>query len=159
MIGQSEDTYDLNIPFAKLTSLGDISPYLANATFIQFASNLFDGKYVDKNIENVTDFDRFYNLDTDKNGKFQGYIFAKELPENNHKLMNNVLRTNVKSTFLKANENKVYEVYKYYFGWFECAVEQTQRFRVSQIMISINNVKLYQISKYLLFVMAAYFFK
>ena len=84
--------------------------------FLQFVSNLFDGKYVDKNIVKVADFDRFYNLDADKTGKFQAYIFAKELPENNNKLINNVLRTNVKSTFLKANENKVGEVYKYYFG-------------------------------------------
>ena len=126
--------------------------------FLQFASNLFDGKYVDKNIVKVADFDRLYNLDADKTGKFQGYIFAEELPENNNKLLNDVLRTNVKSTFFRANENKVGEVYKYYFGWFECGGDQKQRFRVSQIMISVNNGKLYQISKYLLFVMAALLF-
>ena len=40
--------------------------------FLQFASNLFDGKYVDKNIVKVADFDRLYNLDADKTGKFQG---------------------------------------------------------------------------------------
>ena len=154
----SEDSYDLNIPFVKLASVGDISPFLANATFIKFAENLFDGVYVDKNLVKVNDFDRFYNLDEYKTGSFQGYTFAKELPEGNNKIIDNVLRTSVSSTFLKANENKVGEVYKYYFGWFECGGDQKQRFRVSQIMISVNNGKLYQISKYLLFVMAALLF-
>ena len=154
----SEDEYDLNIPFVRLTSLGDISPFLANATFIKFAKNIFNGVYVDNNIVEVEDFDRFYNLDADKTGTFQGYTFAKELPEGDNKLLQNVLRTSVKSTFLKANENNVGEAYKYYFGWFECGGNKKQRFRVSQIMISINNGKLYQISKYLLFVMAALLF-
>ena len=116
----SEDEYDLNIPFVRLTSLGDISPFLANATFIKFAKNIFNGVYVDNNIVEVEDFDRFYNLDADKTGTFQGYTFAKELPEGDNKLLQNVLRTSVKSTFLKANENNVGEAYKYYFGWFEC---------------------------------------
>ena len=125
--------------------------------FLQFASNLFDGKYVDKNLVGIDDYDAFYNYE-DKSLIYQGYPVAKEIPEGECKLINNVLRTSIKSTFIKANENKVGEVYKYYFGWFECAVVQTQRFRVSQIMISINNGKLYQISKYLLFVMAALLF-
>jgi hypothetical protein len=154
----SEDSYDLNIPFVRLSSLGDISPFLANATFIKFAKKIFNGVYVDNNIVEVEDFDRFYNLDANKTGTFQGYTFAKELPEGDNTLLNNVLRTSVKSTFLKANENKVGEAYKYYFGWFECGGDKKQRFRVSEIMISINNGKLYQISKYLLFVMAALLF-
>ena len=154
----SEDEYDLNIPFVRLSSLGDISPFLANATFIKFAKNIFNGVYVDKNLVEVNDFDRFYNLDADKTGSFQGYIFAKELPEGNNKIIDNVLRTSVSSTFLKANEKNVDKVFKYYFGWFECGGDQKQRFRVSQIMISVNNGKLYQISKYLLFVMAALLF-
>ena len=131
---------------------------MVNATFIKFAKNLFDGVYVDKNLVEVNDFDRFYNLDADKTGSFQGYTFAKELPEGNNKIIDNVLRTSVSSTFLKANEKNVGEVFKYYFGWFECGGDQKQRFRVSQIMISVNNGKLYQISKYLLFVMAALLF-
>ena len=131
---------------------------MANATFIKFAKNIFNGVYVDNNIVEVEDFDRFYNLDADKTGTFQGYTFAKELPEGDNTLLNNVLRTSVKSTFLKANENKVGEAYKYYFGWFECGGDYQQRFKISPIMISINNGKLYQISKYLLFVMAALLF-
>ena len=126
----SEDSYDLNIPFVKLVSVGDISPFLVNATFIKFAKNLFDGVYVDKNLVEVNDFDRFYNLDKDKTGYFQGYIFAKELPEGNNKIIDNVLRTSVSSTFLKANENKVGEVYKYYFGWFECGGDQKRIFKI-----------------------------
>ena len=44
---------------------------------IKFAENLFDGVYVDNNIVEVKDFDRFYNLDEKKTGSFQNYIFVK----------------------------------------------------------------------------------
>ena len=152
----SEDSYDLNIPFTKLGKVGDISPFLVNATFVEF-SKKSNGKYVENNLVEIEDYDAFYNYNK-KELKFQGYPVAKEIPEGECKLINNVLRTSIKSTFIKANENKVGEAYKYYFGWFECGGNKKQRFRVSQIMISINNGKLYQISKYLLFVMAALLF-
>ena len=48
------------------------------------------------------------NLNEDENIVFENFKKILEI--------NNVLRTNVKSTFLKTNENKVGEVYKYYFG-------------------------------------------
>ena len=156
----SEDSYDLNIPFTKLKKVGDISPFLVNATFIQFAKTSTDEvfkKYVDKNLVGIDDYDTFYNYEN-KILLYQGYPVAKEIPEGECKLIDNVLRTSISPAFLKANANKVDEVFKYYFGWFECGGEYQQRFRVSQILISINNGKLYQISKYLLFVMAALLF-
>jgi len=152
----SEDSYDLNIPFVNLGKVGDISPFLVNATFVEFAKKS-NGKYVENNLVEIEDYDAFYNYN-DKELKFQGYPVAKEIPEGECTLINNVIRTNIKSTFLKANENKVGEAYKYYFGWFECGGDYQQRFKISPIMISINNGKLYQISKYLLFVMAALLF-
>ena len=152
----SEDEYDLNIPFTKLGKVGDISPFLVNATFVEF-SKKSNGKYVENNLVEIEDYDAFYNYNK-KELKFQGYPVAKEIPEGECKLINNVLRTSIKSTFIKANENKVGEAYKYYFGWFECGGDYQQRFKISPIMISINNGKLYQISKYLLFVMAALLF-
>ena len=153
----SEDSYDLNIPFVNLANIGDISPFFANATFVKFASNLFEGKYINNGITEIAEYDRFYNYEN-LEAKFQGYKIATEIKEEDCILNNNVLRTNINSTFLQANSKKVGEVYKYYFGWFECAGNQQQRIRYSDILISVNNGKLYQISKYLLFIVAALLF-
>ena len=159
-----EDSYDINIPFVNLASIGDISPFFVNATFVKFAGNLFDGVYVDNGITNINQYDLFYNYENAQNtedkleGSFQGRRFAVEIPEGECILNNNVLRTNINSTFLPANSKKVGEVFKYYFGWFECAGNQLQRIKYSEILISVNNGKLYQISKYLLFIIAALLF-
>ena len=120
--------------------------------------------YYDNAITDVNQYDLFYNyenadnLKAEKEGTFQGRRFAVEIPEADCILNNNVLRTNINSTFLSANSKKVGEVYKYYFGWFECAGNQKQRIKFSEILISVNNGKLYQISKYLLFIIAALLF-
>ena len=157
-----EDSYDINIPFVNLASIGDISPFFVNATFVKYMSN--SDTYYDNAITDVNQYDLFYNyenadnLAAEKEGTFQGRRFAIEIPEADCILNNNVLRTNINSTFLSANSNKVGEVYKYYFGWFECAGNQKQRIKFSEILISVNNGKLYQISKYLLFIIAALLF-
>ena len=157
-----EDSYDINIPFVNLASIGDISPFFVNATFVKYMSN--SNVYYDNAITDVNQYDLFYNYENQKNiddgleGTFQGRRFAVEIPEADCILNNNVLRTNINSTFLSANSKKVGEVYKYYFGWFECAGNQKQRIKFSEILISVNNGKLYQISKYLLFIIAALLF-
>jgi len=154
----SEDSYDINIPFVNLASIGDISPFFVNATFVKFASNLFDGDYEDNKILTETQFNDFYNVAEDEEKLFQNYKYAVEIKEEDCILNNNVLRTNINSTFLQANKNKVGEVYKYYFGWLECAGNAQARLKYSDILISVNNGKLYQISKYLLFIVAALLF-
>ena len=148
-----EDSYDINIPFVNLASIGDISPFFVNATFVKYMSN--SDVYVNNGITTNEQYDLFYNR---LEGTFQGRRFAVEIPEADCILNNNVLRTNINSTFLSANSKKVGEVYKYYFGWFECAGNQKQRIKFSEILISVNNGKLYQISKYLLFIIAALLF-
>ena len=152
----SEDEYDLNIPFTKLGKVGDISPFLVNATFVEF-SKKSNGKYVENNLVEIEDYDAFYNYNK-KELKFQGYPVAKEIPEGECKLIDNVLRTSINPAFLKANANKVDEVFKYYFGWFECGGEYQQRLKISQIMNSIINGKLYKFNKYILFIMTALIF-
>ena len=147
-----EDSYDINIPFVNLASIGDISPFFVNATFVKYMSN--SDVYVNNGITTNEQYDLFYNKNGGLEGTFQGRRFAVEIPEVDCILNNNVLRTNINSTFLSANSKKVGEVYKYYFGWFECAGNQKQRIKFSEILISVNNGKLYQISKYLLFIIA-----
>jgi hypothetical protein len=151
-----EDSYDINIPFVNLAGIGDISPFFVNATFVKYMSN--SDVYVNNGITTNEQYDLFYNKNGGLEGTFQGRRFAVEIPEADCILNNNVLRTNINSTFLSANSKKVGEVYKYYFGWFECAGNQKQRIKFSEILISVNNGKLYQISKYLLFIIAALLF-
>ena len=151
-----EDSYDINIPFVNLASIGDISPFFVNATFVKYMSN--SDVYVNNGITTNEQYDLFYNKNGGLEGTFQGRRFAVEIPEVDCILNNNVLRTNINSTFLSANSKKVGEVYKYYFGWFECAGNEKQRIKFSEILISVNNGKLYQISKYLLFIIAALLF-
>ena len=137
----SEDEYELNIPFTELKAKKEITPFLVNATVVAFYNDNLSK--VDLDDEATSIFD-----DT-----FHGYKYVKVIPDERYSINGNVLRANIKSTDIKANENKVGEVYKYYFGWEECADSGT-RYRTSNILVSVNNGKFYQISKYLLFVIA-----
>ena len=137
----SEDEYELNIPFTELKAKKEITPFLVNATVVAFYND--DLSKVDLDDEANSIFD-----DT-----FHGYKYVKVIPDERYSINGNVLRANIKSTDIKANENKVGEVYKYYFGWEECADSGT-RYRTSNILVSVNNGKFYQISKYLLFVIS-----
>ena len=137
----SEDEYELNIPFTELKSESEITPFLVNATIVKKFKNLNDKEIM----SNATDiFD----------DKFQNYLYAYKIADDKFIIHNNVLRANIKSTDLKANENDVGETFKYYFGWRECNASAETTYRVSEIYVNVNNGKLYQISKYLLFVIA-----
>lgn len=139
----SEDEYELNIPFTELKSESEITPFLVNATII---------KYYGDDLEKVDLNDNAANIFEDT---FQGYFYAKKISDDKFIVHNNVLRANIKSTDFPANANKVGETYKYYFGWCECkASSDSSRYRVSHIYVNVNNGKFYQISKYLLFVIA-----
>ena len=137
----SEDEYELNIPFTELKSESEITPFLVNATIVKIF-----GESLEKDL--ITGATNIFD------DKFQGYLYAKIISDDKFIIHNNVLRANIKSTDLKANENNVGETFKYYFGWCECSASAEARYRVSQIYVNVNNGKLYQISKYLLFVIA-----
>ena len=137
----SEDEYELNIPFTELKSESEITPFLVNATIVKIF-----GESLEKDLN-----DGATNIFDDK---FQGYLYAYAIEDDKFIIHNNVLRANIKSTDLKANKNNVGETFKYYFGWCECSASAETRYRVSQIYVNVNNGKFYQISKYLLFVIA-----
>ena len=131
----SEDEYELNVPFTELKSKDEIIPFLVKATVV---------KYGLSNIIVPNDANHLTNT-------FQGYKYVNVIPDERYSIHKNVLRANIKSTDIKANENNVGEVYKYYFGWVECRATGYS-YEISNIMVSVNNGKFYQISKYLLFV-------
>ena len=63
--------------------------------------------------------------------------------------------TKITPSIVAANKEVITEKFYKYFGWIECSGEKQAQFRKSEILVIVNNGKLYQISKYLLFVMAA----
>ena len=134
----SEDEYELNIPFTELKSESEITPFLINATVVK----RYGEDYFDYSVINIFE------------DEFQKYPYAIKIADEKFIIHNNVLRANIKSTELKANANNVGETFKYYFGWCECSDSEQARYRFSQIYVNVNNGKLYQISKYLLFVIA-----
>ena len=137
----SEDEYELNIPFTELKSESEIAPFLVNATIVKkFGENL--NKEIMKNATDIFD------------DKFQNFLYAYKIADEKFIIHNNVLRANIKSKDLQANANNVGETFKYYFGWRECNASAETTYRVSEIYVNVNNGKLYQISKYLLFVIA-----
>ena len=137
----SEDEYELNIPFTELKSESEITPFLVNATIVK----KFGEKLEKEIMKNATDI---------FNDKFQNFLYAYKIADEKFIIYNNVLRANIKSKDLKANANNVGETFKYYFGWRECNASAEATYRVSQIYVNVNNGKFYQISKYLLFVIA-----
>jgi hypothetical protein len=134
----SEDEYELNIPFTELKSESEITPFLINATVVK----RYGEDYFDYSVINIFE------------ETFQKLPYAKIISDDKFIIHNNVLRANIKSTDLKANEKNIGETFKYYFGWCECKDSNAARYRFSQIYVNVNNGKLYQISKYLLFVIA-----
>ena len=141
----SEDEYELNIPFTELKSQTEITPFFVNATFIKF----FKKKLSDDDLKKPDDGGKTIFQDN-----FQDYKYAKIISDDRFTIHSNVLRANIKSTDLKANELDVGETFKYFFGWSECSGSAETIYRVSEIYVNVNNGKLYQISKYLLFVIA-----
>jgi hypothetical protein len=137
----SEDEYELNVPFTQLKSKNEITPFLINATVVAYYNDDLSKVKLDDNATNILE-------DT-----FHGYKYVKVIPDDRFSIHLDVLRANIKSTDIPANKYSVGEVYKYYFGWVECG-DSGKRYRTSKILVSVNNGKFYQISKYLLFVIA-----
>ena len=148
----SDDDVDVNIPFVELSDgATNFQPLFINATFVKFAETGYDGDYSNGMVINN---DQYNILIADQ---FQGsYNFTKEITD--YIVKDNILKTNVKAVSFGANPNSVSEVYKHYFAWIECAGEKKARLRYSDIMVSVNNGKFYEISKYLLIVIAALLF-
>lgn len=122
----------------------------------------------------------FYSIgDSDKGiiGFFANATIAEELDESSYdasilnqldsegyKLVNTISQKtdtstkyspNITPSIVAANKEVITEKFYKYFGWIECSGSGIAQFRKSEILVIVNNGKLYQISKYLLFVMAA----
>ena len=127
-----DDEFSLNVEFY---SGGSIVGLFANASI---AEDLDETTY-DEAIVNQLDSEG-YNLVNTINVKPGG---------------DNKYSTKINPNMVKANKEVITEKFYKYFGWIECSGKEQAQFRKSEILVIVNNGKLYQISKYLLFVMAA----
>ena len=127
-----DDSFTLNVEFYSIYDKGVIG-FFANATI---AEDLDEQTY-DASIVNQLDSEG-YNL--------LNLIEKKTDAKYTHKITPSIVA---------ANKEVITEKFYKYFGWIECSGNGIAQFRKSEILVIVNNGKLYQISKYLLFVMAA----
>ena len=128
-----DDVFTLNVDFYQTQ---DIIGLFANATAVE---DLDETTY-DIAIINQLDSEGYNLINT---------ISRKEDTSSNR------YTARITPSIVAANKEVITEKFYKYFGWIECSGYQTAQFRKSEILVIVNNGKLYQISKYLLFVMAA----
>jgi hypothetical protein len=130
-----DDVFDLKINFINDVS-GTIEPYFVNAT----AENSEEDDYA---------YDPAMINETDTEGHFVYNLIT------NPSVSGKSLSAQITPAIVSANADVITQKFYKYFGWVECANYQSARFRKSQILVVVNNGKLYEMSKYLLFVAAA----
>ena len=130
-----DDSFILNVEFYSIGEKGIIG-FFANTTI---------SEEVD---EAAYDAGVLYQVDS------EGYRLINVISETAH---TNSPKYSPKITpsIVAANKEVITEKFYKYFGWIECSGNGVAQFRKSEILVIVNNGKLYQISKYLLFVMAA----
>jgi hypothetical protein len=132
-----EDSFTLDVEFYSNKSIVGL---FANASI---AEDLDETTY-DEAIVNQLDSEGYNLVNTFKIDKIE------TSGDNKYKYS-----TKINPNIVKANKEVITEKFYKYFGWIECSGDKQAQFRKSEILVIVNNGKLYQISKYLLFVMAA----
>ena len=129
-----DDAFTLNVEFKSVGDKGIIGLFV-NATIEDINEQSYDATYLNQ-------------LDS------EGYKLFNTISQ---KMDTSSTRYSPKITpsIVAANKEVITEKFYKYFGWIECSGIGSAQFRKSEILVIVNNGKLYQISKYLLFVMAA----
>ena len=129
-----DDAFTLNVEFKSVEGDKGIIGLFVNATFEDINEQSYDATYL-----NQLDSEgyRVINTISQKNGADTKYS------------------SRITPSIVAANKEVITEKFYKYFGWIECSGNKVAQFRRSEILVIVNNGKLYQISKYLLFVMAA----
>ena len=131
-----DDKYNMKITFINDVT-GSIEPYFVNAT-----------------VENVEELDEAYDSAMETITDNEGYLLYNKISDTKTNV-GKTLSVDITPKIVKANKEVITQKFYKYFGWVECSGYKTARFRKSQILIVVNNGKLYEMSKYLLFVAAA----
>ena len=128
-----DDAFTLNVEFKSVGNKGIIGLFV-NATIEDINEQSYDATYL-----NQLDSEGYRVINT---------IIQKTGTDTKYS-------PTITPSIVAANKEVITEKFYKYFGWIECAGYQVGQFRKSEILVIVNNGKLYQISKYLLFVMAA----
>ena len=129
-----DDSFSLNVEFYSIGDKGIIG-FFANATIAEELD------------ESVYDAAILNQLDS------EGYKLVNTISQKTD--TSTKYSPKITPSIVAANKEVITEKFYKYFGWIECSGYHTAQFRKSEILVIVNNGKLYQISKYLLFVMAA----
>ena len=130
-----DDSFTLNVEFYSIGEKGIIG-FFANASI---------SEEVD---EAAYDAGVLYQVDS------EGYRLINVISDKAHTSSPKYSPT-ITPSIVAANKEVITEKFYKYFGWIECSGNGVAQFRRSEVLVIVNNGKLYQISKYLLFVMAA----
>ena len=130
-----DDAFTLNVEFKTVGDKGIIG-FFVNATI----SEEVDETAYDWSVVNQVDS--------------EGYKLFNTISQKTD-VSSTKYSTRITPSIVAANKEVITEKFYKYFGWIECSGNQVAQLRKSEILVIVNNGKLYQISKYLLFVMAA----
>ena len=128
-----DDAFTLNVEFKSVGDKGIIGLFV-NATIEDINEQSYDATYL-----NQLDSEGYRVINT-----------ISQKPGTDTKYSSRIT-----PSIVAANKEVITEKFYKYFGWIECSGNGIAQFRKSEILVIVNNGKLYQISKYLLFVMAA----
>ena len=128
-----DDAFTLNVEFKSVGDKGIIGLFV-NATIEDINEQSYDATYL-----NQLDSEGYRVINT-----------ISQKPGTDTKYSSRIT-----PSIVAANKEVITEKFYKYFGWIECSGSGSAQFRKSEILVIVNNGKLYQISKYLLFVMAA----
>jgi hypothetical protein len=137
-----DDSFTLNVEFKKIDE-----KYLVESDkgIIGFFVNATISEEVD---ETAYDWSVVNQVDS------EGYKLINTISQKSDASSTNY-SPKITPSIVAANKEVITEKFYKYFGWIECSGNQVAQLRKSEILVIVNNGKLYQISKYLLFVMAA----
>ena len=133
------DERTITVPFVNLESKEEIIPLFVNGTSLQ----LYEGL----EITNVDEISEEINKKAKDHKLYETHsTFNEELIDVN----NNKLKMVINSNDFKANKNDVKKKYIKYFCWYECGKKLKSSFRISSIIVTVNNAKFLKLSKYLI---------
>ena len=133
-----DDAYTLNVNFYETPfSAGDkgIIGLFVNAS----VSKDVDGQTYESYVVNQKDTEGYSLFNIIEGDNYNSYKFS----------------ASITPSIVSANKEVITEKFYKYFGWYECSGTNSGQLRKSEILVIVNSGKLYQISKYLLFVMAS----
>jgi len=136
-----DDAYTLNVNFYE-------TPFSAEGGGDKGIIGLFVNASVSEDVDGQT-----YENNVINQKDTEGYSLFNIIEGDNYN--NYKFSASITPSIVSANKEVITEKFYKYFGWYECSGVKSAQIRKSEILVIVNSGKFYQISKYLLFVMAS----